>query len=409
MILARDIKDQQGRLLAPAGQEISHKLIRVFKIWGVGEVHVKDPEDNITENAEELATPRHIREKAEKITRYRFQYNDLNTPFVFELYRISYLKKARQLQTNPDTGYFYNTLEADEMTRKKPGIHKKKRVNAEHLVNKALRLGTIPDIYYKIIAAINDSEASLNDIAGIVSKDITLSAKVLQLVNSSFYSLRQKVDTLTWALALIGTNQLMTIVSGVSAVSFFKKIPSKLINMVGFWEHSIACATAARLLSTYFPERLDSERFFVAGLLHDIGRLIMVQNLSADYYDLFKQARSEEIFLFAAEAKKFGLDHSEIGAQLSSHWNLPDSLSTMIRCHHFPKHAGAFHENAIVNLADIIINALEIGNSGEFFVPVINPRVCSELSLDKNMIQPVVNEIEDQLADIFEIIYGSTE
>jgi HD-like signal output (HDOD) protein len=130
----------------------------------------------------------------------------------------------------------------------KPSHAGKKKINVDYLIEKTLRLETIPDIYYKIIAAINDPETSLDDIAQIVSKDITLSAKVLQLVNSSFYSLRQKVDTLTWALALIGTNQLINIVSGVSAVSFFKNIPSQLMDMASFWEHSIACGTTARLL-----------------------------------------------------------------------------------------------------------------------------------------------------------------
>ena len=270
-------------------------------------------------------------------------------------------------------------------------------------------MGSIPDIYYKTIAAINNPEASLDDIAGIVSKDITLSAKVLQLVNSSFYSLRQKVDTLTWALALIGTNQLMTIVSGVSAVSLFKNIPSQLLNMVSFWEHSIACGTAARILSGYFPERLDTERFFVAGLLHDIGRLMLVQNLSKEYLLILEQVKKEELFLFAAEAERFGVDHAEIGARLAVHWNLPESLVSMMNHHHFPEQGRAFREAAIVNLADILVNALEIGNSGETFVPVIEPGVCQELNLEKAILQPVINEIENRLEETFAIIYGTLE
>ncbi len=407
--MSGDVKDPQGRMLAPAGQEISPKLIRVFKIWGIGEVPVRADAEEEPGKAEERAIPIEIREKADEITRYRFQYNDLNDPFIYELFQASYLEKARKINKTPDAQDI-SLPEPDEADALQDGRRKKTRkIDAEQLIHKTIRLGTIPDVYYKTIAAINNPEASLDDIALIVSKDMTLSAKVLQLVNSSFYSLRQKVDTLTWALALIGTNQLMTIVSGVSAVSFFKKIPSRFINMVSFWEHSIACGTAARLLSSYFPERIEQERFFVAGLLHDIGRLIMVQNLSGEYYELLRDARSEEIFLFAAEAKRFGLDHSEIGAQLASLWNLPESLCQMIRCHHFPGHAGAFHENAVINLADIIVNALEIGNSGEFFVPVIEPGVTRELGLDRHMIVPVISEIDYQLSDIFEIIYKTVE
>lgn len=147
----------------------------------------------------------------------------------------------------------------------------------------------------------------------------------------------------------------------------------------------------------------------MAGLLHDIGRLILVQNLPEQYHDIFLRVRDEEIFLFAAEKEKFGADHSYVGCRLATHWNLPERLVNMIRYHHFPADEASFLEPAIVNLADILVNALEIGNSGEFFVPVIEPDVCSGLELDKEMLHWVVNEIDLQMTDIFEIIYGIPE
>lgn len=409
MVLNQDVKDPGGRLLAPSGQEVSEKLIRVFKIWGVGEIRIKASEDSDGADSPGAEIPADVRRKAEEITRYRFQFNDLNDPFVEELFGIAVSKKARRLLKDPESDTFHKDLPPPPGMDKNRRPPRNKKVSVDLLINKTLRMGTIPDIYYKTIAAINNPEASLDDIAGIVSKDTTLSAKVLQLVNSSFYSLRQKVDTLTWALALIGTNQLMTIVSGVSAVSLFKKIPSRLLNMVSFWEHSIACGTAARLLSSYYPARMDSERFFVAGLLHDIGRLILVQNLPLRFYEIFQRVRQEEIFLFTAEGEEFGADHSTIGAELALQWNLPASLVNMIRNHHFPAQENSFFEAAIINLADIIVNAIEIGNSGEYFVPVIEPNVSQDLNLDREMLQSVVNEIDNQLGDIFEIIYGSAE
>lgn len=409
MILSQDVKDPNGRLLAAAGQEISGKLIRVFKIWGVGDLRVQAADSSAQAETAGPEIPADIRRKAEDITSYRFQFNDLNDPFVYELFRIAVDKKARQLMENPDLDLFADLQPPEGVSENDPGPVKNNKINVDALITRTLRMGTMPDIYYKTIAAINNPEASLDDIANIVSKDTTLSAKVLQLVNSSFYSLRQKVDTLTWALALIGTNQLMTIVSGVSAVSLFKNIPSQLINMVSFWEHSLACGTAAQLLSSHYPERMEAERFFVAGLLHDIGRLILVQNRAARYYEIFKLVRKEEIFLFTAEQEYFGADHAYIGAELARHWNLPGNLESMIRNHHFPGQESNFFEAAVINLADIIVNALEIGNSGECFVPVIEPNVCQDLNLDRDILQSVVNEIDNQLGDIFDIIYGITE
>jgi putative nucleotidyltransferase with HDIG domain len=409
MTLAQDIKDQYGRLLASCGQEVTPKLIRIFKIWGIGKIRIN--ESGGKESNMELSNnfPENILQKATDIVRHRFQYNDINDSFVYELFRISCLRKARNLFEVSDKNRLNDHFIPEIVPAQKSPSAGKQKMNVDHLIEKTLRLETIPDIYYKIIAAINNPEASLHDIAQVVNKDITLSAKVLQLVNSSFYSLRQKVDTLTWALALIGTNQLVNIVSGVSAVSLFKNIPSQLMNMASFWEHSIACGTAARLLAGHCNRRVDAERFFVAGLLHDIGRLILIQNLPGPCLDLFQRARKEEIFLFVAETDKFNMDHSHIGAQMAFHWNLPETLVDMINDHHLPGKEKAFFEASIINLSDIIVNALEIGNSGEFFVPVIEPRVCTELHLNKDMLQPLINQLENQLEDIFQIIYGIPE
>ncbi len=409
MTFARDVKDQYGRLLASTGQAATPKIIRIFKIWGIGEVWINEFGSQVSAIEMQSHPPEDILQKAEEIMRHRFQYNDLNDPFVDELFRISCIRKAHTLFKNPEDKHPKNYFEPENDSRQKPSHAGKKKINVDYLIEKTLRLETIPDIYYKIIAAINNPETSLDGIAQIVSKDISLSAKVLQLVNSSFYSLRQKVDTLTWALALIGTNQLINIVSGVSAVSLFKNIPSQFMNMASFWEHSIACGTTARLLAGYFNRRVDAERFFVAGLLHDIGRLILVRNLPDACLELFQRARKEEIFLFVAEADKFGMDHSHIGAKMAFHWNLPETLVDMIKGHHFPGMEKAFFETSIINLADIIVNALEIGNSGEFFVPVIEPKVCKELDLQRGILQPVINQLENQLEDIFQIIYGKPE
>ena len=409
MTLAQDVRDQYGRTLASSGLTATPKLIRIFKIWGIGEVWINSSDSQLSSIDSQNHVPADIMQKAEDIVRYRFQYNDLNDPFVYKLFQISCLKKALNLQKDPDNFKYKNYFITENNIIQAPSESLKKKINIDHLIEKTLRLETIPDIYYKIIAAINNPDTSLDTIAQIVSKDVTLSAKVLQLVNSSFYSLRQKVDTLTWALALIGTNQLINIVSGVSAVSLFKNIPSQLMNMASFWEHSIACGTTARLLAGYFKRSAEAERFFVAGLLHDIGRLILLRNLPDSCIELFQQAGREKIFLFVAESKTFGADHSHIGAKMALKWNLPETLVDMIKGHHSPGKVKAFFEASVINLADIIVNALEIGNSGEFFVPVIDTNICKELDLNQDILQPVINQLENQLEDIFQIIYGKSE
>ncbi|MGM0453362.1 MAG: HDOD domain-containing protein [Thermodesulfobacteriota bacterium] len=366
------------------------------------------PEDEEPAVEKEQEVPEKIRRQADEITRHRFQYNDLNHPFVHDLFQISSAKKAQQLLKQPESlrpERFFKDDFGMPGAKGLPGGGETE-IDIDRLLERALRTETIPDVYYKIVSAVNDPDVSLDEIAGIVDKDITLSAMILQAVNSSFYSLRQKIDTLTWALALIGTDQLMTLVSGITAVSYFKKIPAKILDMASFWQHSIACGVAARLLSCYFSEKMDAERFFVAGLFHDIGRLILVQNMPGRYLDILHKARQEEVFLFTVEENHFGADHAQIGAEFARQWNLPESLAGMIKNHHFPSRGDRFFEKAVINLADIIVNALGIGSSGEIFVPLVETEVCEELQIDRPLLNTMVTEIEKQVMETFHIIYG---
>ncbi|HMB32099.1 MAG TPA: HDOD domain-containing protein, partial [Desulfohalobiaceae bacterium] len=369
-------------------------------------VWIKDEdEDHIQEIQPEI--PKEVYDQAESYLKEKFRLNNLDDPFVQELFRVSLIHKAQELQApkTDDNSAQNQSTEADKKGFKRYR-KKTKEITVNNLVNDRLRLGTLPDIYYRVIEAIHDPNRSIADISDIVGKDPALSAKVLQLVNSSFYSLLQEVDTLTRSLALIGTNQLMTIVTGVSVVSIFKNISSRLLNMRLFWEHSVACGIVARLLANYLPGVVNSERYFVAGLLHDLGRLIMVQTIPEEYSVIFDQSDKQNQNLSQLEEHKFGFDHAQVGAFLAEKWNLPLSLEKMIRYHHQPAEQSQNLDPMIVYMANLIVTGLDIGSSGEFYVPVLQTGIWEQLQLSQSILEPLVVQLDHQLKDTMNLIYG---
>jgi len=221
-------------------------------------------------------------------------------------------------------------------------------MNAEELVAGVEDLLSLPDAAIRLNAVLNDPEASANDIADIVSLDPALAARVLRAVNSAYFGLRGRVDTVSKAIAMIGTSELHSLVLATSAALAFKNISSKLMDMESFWQHSVRAALAARGFAETSLRR-HRERVFLAALMHDVGQLVLYHQLpevSTRILQAVKQGRAQE----EAEFDLLGFTHAEVGALLLERWNLPASLTIPVRYHHrydetsdFAKEAALIH------------------------------------------------------------------
>ena len=411
MVPEEDVRDQKGRFLFKAGQSITDKHIRIFKIWGVTEIWIQEEQDSGKELSgdEDASIPEETLEQAQELMRGRFRENSLEDPFISELHRICLERTAKALnrgETSFPEERTYGPGQGQKAPRDSTQGENPKGLTIQGLVSDRLKLATLPPIYYKTMEAVHDTSKSLADIADIVSTDPTLSAKILQLVNSSFYSLLKRVDTLTRALALIGTNHLMTIVTGVSVTSKFKKTSSTILSMNEFWEHSISCGIVARMLASYIPGVVNSERYFVAGLLHDIGRLILVQNAPRQMQSAFQIAEVEDIPLYEAERRQLGFDHTEVGEYLAHKWNLTTALKRMIRCHHEPEREQPEMDPEIIYVANFMVTALRSGSSGEDKLPPFRSQAWEDLSLSPSVLEAILLQLDHQLEEIYELIYG---
>ncbi|MCB1749702.1 MAG: HDOD domain-containing protein [Gammaproteobacteria bacterium] len=232
---------------------------------------------------------------------------------------------------------------------------------APHLIESIKGLVSPPDVCARVLQLARSPTASADDIGAVVACDPTLTSRVLRIANSPLYGLRGRVDTVSRAITILGSDALVNLVVAVSAVASFSRIANDLVNMDTFWRHSLYSALIARDLARQCHV-LHPERLFVAGLLHDIGSLVIYHRTPDTARALLTAAAGDEGRMFALERDNFGFSHAEVGALLLESWTLPEALQDAVRWHHEPASApGDQSDPALVHIADALANHSGIG------------------------------------------------
>ena len=233
-----------------------------------------------------------------------------------------------------------------------------------------------------------------------------MTARLLRLVNSPIYGFPSRISTVSQAISIVGMNQLHDLAVAASFIRLFGQMPQELVDMDSFWRHSVACAVAARLLAGQRKEP-NVERFFVAGLLHDIGRPIMYQRLPDQSRIALELAQTTGQLLHTVEVEVFGFHHGQVGAALLDRWRLPALLQEAVAWHHVPRNAARFPvEASMVHVADHLANALQFGTSGERSVPPLQPQAWDQLGLAPAALPAVLGQLERQVGDALSAILG---
>lgn len=277
-------------------------------------------------------------------------------------------------------------------------------ITADSLVRKAHDIGSLPTIYSELDRKINDPLSNLEDIANILLDDAGLSARLLRLSNSAMYNFPSKVDTITRAITIIGTKQLRDLALATSIIAQFKGIKQSIIDMEDFWKHSIGVGIAARVIATYQVES-NVERFYLMGLLHDIGRIIMFTQIPAVMADLIVNCKEERQLLYEQEREALGFEHSKVGQLLLKNWKLPMPIVEAVGHHHHPFRSRTYsHEASVVHVADTLINAIQLGSSsGIAIVPKLDERAWDNIGLSSALIPDILAHTEIQYRDAIEI------
>ncbi len=272
--------------------------------------------------------------------------------------------------------------------------------NIDLLVAEVDKLVSLPDVYYRLETLIEHPGSTIADFAQALSSDTDLCARLLSIANSAFYSFPASIESVDKAVQIIGTRQIRELVLATSVLRAFKDTPLGMVDMTSFWKHSVAVGVLAKNIAQYSNIRLP-ERFYVAGLLHDIGRLVFYLKLSGMMHDLLLQREASEEYLFQLEYDQLGYSHAEVGGRLLETWRVPESIHEPVSCHHQPQKSIEFAQvTAAVHVADAWVNRERMGTSGERFELPIEPQALTQLNLRDYELDEIWGLAKDEIDDV---------
>ncbi|NDV18775.1 HDOD domain-containing protein [Pseudodesulfovibrio sp. JC047] len=258
-------------------------------------------------------------------------------------------------------------------------------------------LPTLPHVLNKVTSLVEDPDASTESIAKVISTDQVLSAKVLKMVNSPIYGFPGRISSIQHALVLLGFNVVRGIIISTSVFDMMEQ------SMKGLWEHSLGCATACTLIARRAGFE-DPEEYAVAGLLHDLGKVVTAVQLPDVHASILKTVQARQFSYFQAEKEVLGFGHDRINAWLARHWGLPPNIRESMSRHHAPQLAEFYKPMCcVVHLGDFLIRLLEFGNSGDDQTAYLRPEALIELKFKMSDLDRIMDELSDQLVEVSDL------
>lgn len=280
------------------------------------------------------------------------------------------------------------------------------RMDVRAVIEESARLYSLPEICLRLQELIVAPETDLDELSELIMLDPALTSRLLKLANSSFYSFSGTVETVRRAVHIIGLNELYNLVLASSLTQAFSGIPPELIDMSGFWLHSVNTGLLARELGRTCGLR-QGERLFVAGLLHDIGKLALITHLP----ELTREAITLDGYYTAPwerEQLVLGYSFAEVGAELLKVWDMPEPLWELVACQHAPHTAR--HLPAAAALVHIASRAAahfeqqERGVQGFDYLGAIAPEAWRQTGLSLEALGPARLQMDMQALDVLSII-----
>lgn len=256
-------------------------------------------------------------------------------------------------------------------------------------------LPALPEIMDRVVKALSDESVSLGELARDISYDQGMTGKILKVVNSAFYGFHRRIETLKDATVILGLKEISGLILSLSVNEFFKRQNAPGFNGPAFWEYSVRAAFAAQIVSEV-TERRDPASF-VTGLLHDLGKLVIVQNLSEDWPAIHRLIEDEEIRDVEAERRVLGADHGLIGWWVADHWQLPARMAEAIGFHHEPEKARNCRDlAAILNIAEAVARRSGTDYQPDQHEPTVHTAAVKRLALDAHVLETCERTLEER-------------
>lgn len=274
-------------------------------------------------------------------------------------------------------------------------------------ISRNARLVSLPDVYLRLKAVLDDPNSNLADIAEVVGNDPAMTARILRIVNSAYFGLGSEVDTVSRAVSLLGSQEVHDLVLATSVAESFAGMSNEIVDMHKFWERSVVCAITSRELAT-LCNFLDSERLFVGGLLRDIGHLFIYQIAPQEARQAIELAREQGTPLYQAERALLGVDYAKVGADLMRKWQLPQSLwePTEYQVEPEKSHDYDIFTN-VIHIAAHLTEGTDNGMGVDAALARVSGHAWQLTGLSPEQCAGIRNKVELQVAAVMHLIFPS--
>jgi HD-like signal output (HDOD) protein len=210
----------------------------------------------------------------------------------------------------------------------------------QSLVCQLSRLPSIPSLYMEIVEKASRPDASLEELGAIIGRDVVMTAQILKLANSAFFGLKRQLASPEMAVTYIGLDTIKSLILSIHAFSQFEGVNSGALNMETLWAHSMQVASHAKLIArTEGSDSKMADEAFAAGMLHDIGKLVLAVNMPKEFDEVWRCVEADGLEFHAAEQRIFGANHADVGGYLIGLWGLPVPVVEAVALHHYPARA----------------------------------------------------------------------
>lgn len=398
MQLLQDVLSGNGHILARKDIILNEKIIAALQNRGVTKIEI------VEQNAPIKLTKRDVL-AAEAYLEPVFEGVNMHFPGNMILYAI-YLKTiAIKITGGWNPKHIDLTYRGDSDRNDIFLKEQQENSKLENLINYETQITSFSPIYFQVKQVLDSPLSSVKDLARVISKDISLTTKLLQLANSPLYGVTNKIDTIERAVNLIGNTEIATLTLGISTMKTFEGVPSDLASMEIFWKHSIACGEIAAQIAQK-TGKIKPENAFVAALMHEIGRLVMFRNLPQTSIEVILYACSNRLAIHEAEKEIFGYDHATVAAELLKKWNLPTNIAEGIRHQYTPTIAANPNIllSAVINLANCISMTLDYPPAGITIFPGLNEEAWKIIGLESDDLKEIAKSALDKIQHITNIL-----
>jgi putative nucleotidyltransferase with HDIG domain len=277
-------------------------------------------------------------------------------------------------------------------------------IGLDDIVKNLEDLPSLPAVVMELLTSIDQEDVDISVLAKKVSHDSALTAKTLRLANSSLYGLQVKVTTIQQAITFLGFQTTRNLITAAAVTGCFAEGQCAGFDDKAFWRHSIASAACCKVIARRL--RFNQDYAFTAGLLHDIGRLVLVSTFPEQYDAAMAYRSLHDCYVLDAERAVLGVDHVQAGVALAEHWNFSDTMKLAIGHHHDPDEPGAGLLASIVHVANAIVHALDIAGEEDELAPTVSSAAWTALGLNEEALLHVFRETELQFEEITLILLG---